>query len=127
MASGVLTYSRRTIELVGSGLANLSPLAAWVCVTAHSLVLLLFASASLKAWLDSQGLPSLPLVPVSSSQAILGAILGVGLLRGGREVNWGTVRRVALGWLITPLVASLLCFLGLFILQNVFLLQVMGG
>lgn len=127
MASGVLTYSKRTIELVGSGLANLSPLAAWVCVTAHSLVLLLFASASLKAWLVSEGLPSLPLVPVSSSQAILGAILGVGLLRGGREVNWGTVGRVALGWLITPLVASLLCFLGLFILQNVFLLQVVGG
>ena len=127
MASGVLTYSRRTIELVGSGLANLSPLAAWVCVSAHSLVLLLFASASLKAWLDSRGLPSLPLVPISSSQAILGAILGVGLLRGGREVNWGTVGRVALGWLVTPLVASLLCFLGLFILQNVFLLQVVGG
>jgi PiT family inorganic phosphate transporter len=126
MASGVLTYSRRTIELVGSGLANLSPLAAWVCVSAHSLVLLLFASASLKAWLQSKGLPSLPLVPISSSQAILGAILGVGLLRGGREVNWGTVGRVALGWLVTPLVASLLCFLGLFILQNVFLLQVVG-
>jgi len=49
------------------------------------------------------------------------------LLRGGREVNWGTVGRVALGWLVTPLVASLLCFLGLFILQNVFLLQVVGG
>ena len=87
MASGVLNYSRRTVELVGSDLANLSPLAAWVCVTAHSLVLLLFASASLKAWLDSQGLHLLPLVPVSSSQAILGAILGVGLLCGGREVS----------------------------------------
>ena len=127
MASGVLTYSRRTIELVGSGLANLSPLAAWVCVTAHSLVLLLLASDSLKACLYSMGLPALPIVPTSSSQAILGAILEVGLLRGGREVNWGTVGRVALGWLVTPLVSSLLCFLGLFILQNVFLLQVVGG
>ena len=87
---------------------------------------LLFASASLKAWLDSVGLPSLPLVPVSSSQAILGAILGVGLLRGGRDINWGAVGRVALGWLITPLVASLLCFLGLFILQNVFFLRVVN-
>jgi PiT family inorganic phosphate transporter len=66
-------------------------------------------------------------VPISSSQAILGAILGVGLLRGGREVNWGTVGRVAVGWLVTPVVASLLCFLGLFVLQNVFLLQVVGG
>ena len=127
MASGVLIYSKRNIELVGSGLANLSPLAAQVCVTAHSLVLLLFYSASLKAWLDSMGLPALPLVPISSSQAILGAILEGGLLRGGREVNWGTVGRVALGWLVTPLVSSLLCFLGLFILQNVFLLQVVGG
>ena len=88
MASGVLTYSRRIMELVGSGLANLSTLAAWICVSTHSIVLLLFASASLKAWLQSKGLPSLPLVPVSSSQAILGAILGVGLLRCGRDINF---------------------------------------
>ena len=38
------------------------------------------------------------------------------------EVNWGTVGRVALGWLITTGCKSAL-LLGLFILQNVFLLQ----
>ncbi len=127
MASGVLTYSKRTIELVGSGLANLSPLAAWVCVTAHSLVLLLFASASLKAWLDSQ---RFALATLGASFQFSGNPWSD--FRGWLVTWWprgqlGTVGRVALGWLITPLVASLLCFLGLFILQNVFLLQVVGG
>ncbi len=126
IASGVLTYSKQTMKLIGSGVAPLSPLAAWVCVSAHSLVLLLFASTSLKQWLVAHGLPSLPLVPVSSSQAILGAILGVGLLRGGREVNWGTVGRVVMGWFLTPVAAGLLCFLGLHFLQNVFAIPVVA-
>jgi len=126
IASGVLTYSRQTMELIGSGVSRLSPLAAWVCVSAHSLVLLLFASRGLKEWLVSQGFPSLPLVPVSSSQAILGAILGVGLLRRGREIHWGTVSRVVWGWLVTPVTAGVLCFIGLYFLQNVFSIVVVN-
>ena len=37
------------------------------------------------ALLATAGLPTIPLVPVSSSQAVVGAVLGIGLLRGGPE------------------------------------------
>jgi len=120
IALGVFTYSKGTMQFVGSRLIALSPLAAWVSVTAHSLVLFLFASQGLKLFLEGHHLPALPLVPVSSSQAILGALLGIGLLRGGREVQWGSVGRIAIGWVLTPITAGVICFLGLFFLQNVF-------
>jgi PiT family inorganic phosphate transporter len=120
IAVGVLTYSRRVMYTVGSDLLPLSPIAGWVVVVAHSLVLFLFASEGLEAFLSRQGLPAIPLVPVSSSQAVVGAIIGLGLLRGGREIRWRVVGSIALGWLLTPVIAGIACLVGLYILQNVF-------
>lgn len=57
---------------------KLSPISALVVVSAHSLVLFLFASQGLEALLQRHGLPTIPLVPVSSSQAIAGAVIGIG-------------------------------------------------
>jgi len=71
IAVGVLTYSKRVMATVGSGIMDLSPVAALVAVWSHSIVLFLFSSQGLEAFLRSHGLPSIPLVLVSSSQAIL--------------------------------------------------------
>jgi len=120
IAAGVLTYSERVMLTVGGGLLPLSPVAAWVVVMAHSIVLFLFASRGLQAFLTDLDLPTIPLVPVSSSQAVVGAVLGIGLLQGGRAIRWRTVGSVTLGWVLTPLVAGVVCYVGLFFLQNVF-------
>ncbi len=120
IAAGVLTYSERVMLTVGGGLMPLSPVAAWVVVMAHSIVLFLFASRGLQALLLSLDLPSIPLVPVSSSQAVVGAVLGIGLLQGGRTIRWRVVGSVSLGWVFTPVVAGIVCYIGLFFLQNVF-------
>jgi PiT family inorganic phosphate transporter len=102
----------------------LSPVAAWVAVVAHSLVLFLFASEGLERLLAESGLPTIPLVPVSSSQAVVGAVLGIGLIRGGRAIQWHVLGGIGMGWVLTPLIAGLICFVGLFFLQNVFNQQV---
>jgi len=120
IAAGVLTYSERVMLTVGGGLLPLSPVAAWVVVMAHSIVLFLFASRGLQSFLQSHSLPTIPLVPVSSSQAVVGALLGIGLLQGGRTIRWRVVGSVSLGWVFTPLVAGIVCYIGLFFLQNVF-------
>jgi len=91
IAIGVLTYSKRVMTTVGSGIMDLSPVAALVAVWSHSIVLFLFSSQGLETFLRSHGLPTIPLVPVSSSQAIVGAVLGMGLLRGGKGINWHIV------------------------------------
>ena len=120
IAAGVFTYSKRVMLTVGNAIVPMSPLAAWVVVIAHSVVLFAFASQGLERLLAAHGLPTIPLVPVSSSQAIVGAIVGLGVMRGGRDVDWGLVRNVGLGWLTTPLVAAVVCFVALFFVQNVF-------
>jgi len=120
IAVGVFTYSRRVMLTVGSGIMELSPVAAFVAVWSHSIVLFLFSSQSLEAFLKSHGLPSIPLVPVSSSQAIVGAVIGMGLLKGGRSIKWGTVAGIASGWVTTPIISAVISFICLFFMQNVF-------
>ena len=105
---------------VGNDLLPLSPVAAWVAVVAHSLVLFIFASQSLEAFLQDRGLPTIPLVPVSSSQAVVGAVLGIALIKGGRGIQWRVLRSIGIGWIVTPVIACGLCFVGLYFLQNVF-------
>ena len=124
IAVGVITYSKRVMVTVGSRLLPLSPVGAWVAVISHSVVLFLFASQGLESLLASAGLPTIPLVPVSSSQAVVGAVLGIGLLKGGRAIRWRVLGGISLGWLATPIIAGVVCFVGLFFLQNVFNQQV---
>jgi PiT family inorganic phosphate transporter len=121
---GVYTYSKNVMLTVGRGLVPLSPVAAWVVVVAQSVVLFLFASASLEHFLASNGLPTIPLVPVSSSQAVVGAVIGIGLLQGRRNIKWSVLGNISLGWVATPLISAGVCFVALFFLQNVFNQQV---
>ncbi|MED5515672.1 MAG: inorganic phosphate transporter, partial [SAR324 cluster bacterium] len=114
------TYSKKVMMTVGSELMTLTPLAAWVAVMSHSIVLFLFASERLEQLLANMSLPTIPLVPVSSSQAVVGAVVGIGMLQGGREIHWPRIYGIAKGWVITPLISCILCFVGLYFLQNVF-------
>ena len=124
IAVGVFTYSRRVMMTVGHDLASLSATAAWVVLIAHSVVLLVFASQNLQGWLIAAGLPPIPLVPVSSSQAVVGAVVGLGLMSGRGNIRWRILLNIGAGWITTPVISALVCFIALFFLQNVFNLQV---
>ncbi|MFV0421061.1 inorganic phosphate transporter [Oleidesulfovibrio sp.] len=127
IAVGVFTYSKETMMTVGGGIFRLSPVMAFVAVWAHSVVLFLFSSKGLESWLLSHGLPALPLVPVSSSQAIVGAVIGMGLLKGGRGIRWKTVGGIACSWIAAPVFACIISYVCLSILQNVFHQRVYDG
>jgi PiT family inorganic phosphate transporter len=120
IAVGVMTYSKRVMMTVGGGIMPLSPVAAWVVVMAHSIVLFLFASQGLEQFLASHGLPTIPLVPVSSSQAVVGAVLGIAILKGGRGIRWRVLGGIGAGWVAAPAIAGVVCFIGLYFMQNVF-------
>ena len=120
IAVGVFTYSKKVMFTVGTDLLKLSPVAAFIVVIAHSIVLFLFASQGISYFLNSMHLPAIPLVPVSSSQAIVGAVIGIGILKGGKEVQWNIAGKIAIGWVILPIIAALISLIILFILQNIF-------
>ena len=120
IAVGVFTYSKKVMFTVGNDLLKLSPVAAFIVVIAHSIVLFLFASQGISHFLNSMHLPAIPLVPVSSSQAIVGAIIGIGILKGGKEVQWNIAGKITIGWFLLPVIAALISFVVLFVLQNIF-------
>ncbi len=121
IAVGVFTYSRRVMETVGNNIFTLSPISALIVVMSASMVLFLFGSKELFDILQSAGLPTIPLVPVSSSQAVVGAVMGIGLAKGGKNLHLGVVGRISLGWVLTPIISAILTFISLYFMQNVFM------
>lgn len=120
IAAGILTYSKKVIETLGNNLLELSSEAALVVVLSQALVLFIFSSSALSRLLSGIGLPTIPLVPVSSSQVIVGAIVGVGLYKGVRNINLKLLGSIASGWVTTPVAAGLLSFFLLFFVKNLF-------
>lgn len=126
IAVGVF-FSLPVMATIGKGIVPIGPLGGWVVVVSQALVLFIFSSSSLQKFVMDLGLPPIPLVPVSSSQAVVGAVCGIALARGIkglRQIRWWEVAKIALGWVSTPISAALICFVLLFIVQNVFEQQV---
>jgi PiT family inorganic phosphate transporter len=44
-------------------------------------------------------------VPVSTSQAVVGGVLGIGIVKGVRTVNRRTLRNILLAWVTTPVIS----------------------
>ena len=124
IAVGVFTYSKKVMFTVGNDLLKLSPVSAFVVVLSHSIVLFLFASQGISSFLISLNLPALPLVPVSSSQAIVGGVMGIGLLKGGKEVKWSVAGKISIGWVVLPLLTMVIAMFILYILKYMFNLSV---
>jgi PiT family inorganic phosphate transporter len=127
IAAGIITYSEKVMKTVGNSLMQLTADAALVVVLAHSLVLFIFSSSTLSQFIESIGLPPIPLVPVSSSQVIVGSVLGIGLYRGVRNINFKTLWTIVSGWVTTPIIAGVVSFISLFIVQNVFSIKVVSA
>ena len=125
IAVGVMTFSKNVMNTVGSGIYKLSPVTALVIVLATSITLFLFASQGLSNFLHSHNLPAFPLVPVSASQAVVGAVMGISLAKGGRNMNFKKLGQISLGWIATPIASAIISYISLFFMQNVFLQQVM--
>jgi len=120
IAAGIITYSRHVMETVGNTLMPLTSDAAFVVVLSQALVLFIFSSQTLSQALQTIGLPPIPLVPVSSSQVVIGSIIGIGLYKGGKEIKYKILGEISLGWIATPLVAGIITFFMLFFVNNVF-------
>ena len=118
---GVATYSKPVMTTVGSSIVKLSPITAFVVIASTATVLLLFASEGLELWLQSRGLPSFPLVPVSLSQVSVGSVIGIAMARGGKNLNLRLLRNIVAGWVAAPAAAAMMTYVALFVMQNVFL------
>lgn len=124
IAAGILTYSNRVMEVVGNQIMELSSDAALVVVLAQAFVLFIFSSSAFSSFIERTGLPPFPMVPVSSTQVIIGSIIGIGLYKGARNINFRIVGDIAKGWVLTPVASGLTAFFSLFFVKNIFNINV---
>jgi len=120
IAVGILTRSMNNAQTIGQDIYKMSPTIGFIAILSSSLVLFLFSSKNLQILLDTLHLPTLPLVPASSSQAIVGAIIGLGIIKNANQIQYKKISKIALGWIINPILSGLICFVSLFFVQNVF-------
>ena len=97
IAIGVLTFSKRVMMTVGSSIANISQIDGFLVIIAMAITILLME--------QMMG------IPVSTSQAVVGAVIGAGLVSGVKNVNFGVFKRIAIAWVSSPTVAGLLTYL----------------
>lgn len=124
IAAGILSYSDRVMHVVGSNIVELSSEAALVVVLSQSIVLFLFSSSGISEFFDRIGLFALPMVPVSSTQVVVGSVIGIGLYKGARNINLRLLGEIGAGWVLTPLFSGLMTFFSLFFMKNIFNIDV---
>jgi len=95
IAFGVITYSRGVMETVGRKLVRLDPFSALVVVLAEGITVHFYTVIG---------------VPVSTSQAVIGAVLGIGIIKGAQTIKRKTLYGIFTGWFLTPPVA---CFVAM--------------
>ncbi len=83
LALGVFFGRVKVIEMVGRKITVLTPLTAFTAQLSASIVMLLMTRLGL---------------PVSSSMAMVGGVMGAGLARGLRYMNYRTVIRIFITW-----------------------------
>lgn len=93
---GIMTLGRKVIQTVGFGIARLSPLMAIVAEMASAINVNLYTIFG---------------IPVSTSHSIVGAVAGVGLVRGINMINKKLIGEIIFAWSLTPLASGGIAFL----------------
>ena len=96
IAIGVITYSKAVMSTIGEKIVPMSSIAGFIVVISASATIYIYAKIG---------------IPVSTSQAVIGAIVGIGLNSGINTINIKMLRNIMLGWFATPTVAGLISLL----------------
>ncbi|MEA2642030.1 MAG: inorganic phosphate transporter, PiT family [Chloroflexota bacterium] len=86
MGCGTAMGGWRIIKTVGFGMVQLRPVNGFAAETAAGTVIEVATRLG---------------VPISTTHAISGAIIGVGALRGAKRVRWGAVAEIVTAWVLT--------------------------
>lgn len=93
---GLAVMGKRVMATVGTGITHLTPSRGFAAQ---------LATASTVVIASGTGLP------ISTTQTLVGAIMGVGLARGIAAINLGVVRNIVISWVITLPAGALLAIL----------------
>ncbi len=102
---GLVTYGHKVIATIGTGITQLTPSRGFAAT---------LAAASTVVIASGTGLP------VSTTQVLVGAVLGVGLARGLAALDTRMINKIFLSWLVTLPAGAVMSIIFFFMLKGMF-------
>ncbi len=102
---GLVTYGFRVMKTIGRNITDLTPSRGFSAELAAATTVVLASSTG---------------IPVSTTQVLVGAVLGVGVARGLAALNMRVINTIFLSWIITLPAGAMMSILFFFIFKWIF-------
>jgi inorganic phosphate transporter, PiT family len=93
IVAGLAIWGQQVIATIGEGIVKLEPSSGFAAELATAATILIASSYGL---------------PVSTSHALVGAVVGVGVVTNWRSVNLNTLKSIGMAWIVTIPIATIL-------------------
>ena len=105
IVAGLALFGHRVIATIGEGITHLTPSRGFAAEMAAACTVVIASGTGL---------------PISTTQTLVGAVLGVGLARGVSALNLGIIRNIVISWIVTLPAGAILSISCFFTLKAVF-------
>ena len=102
---GLITYGHRVIATIGTGITQLTPSRGFAATLAAAATVVIASGTG---------------IPVSTTQVLVGAVLGVGLARGVAALDTRVINKIFLSWIVTLPAGGFMSILFFFALKGAF-------
>jgi len=103
--SGLAIFGSRVMATIGQGITHLTPSRGFAAELAAATTVVLASSTGL---------------PISTTQTLVGAVLGVGMARGIAALNMGVIRNIVVSWVVTLPAGAALSICIFYMLKGIF-------
>ncbi len=93
IVTGLAIWGKQVIATIGEGIIKLEPSSGFAAELATAATILIASRLGL---------------PVSTSHALVGAVVGVGIIKNWRDVRLDTLKSIGLAWIVTIPIATIL-------------------
>ncbi|EWH09543.1 phosphate transporter [Catenovulum agarivorans DS-2] len=106
IVAGLALFGHRVMATIGKGITHLTPSRGFAAELAAATTVVIASGTGL---------------PISTTQTLVGAVLGVGFARGIAALNLGTVRNIVVSWVVTLPAGAGLAIIAYLILTSILL------
>jgi PiT family inorganic phosphate transporter len=101
---GSLTFGKRVMKTVGKKITQLNAAMAFAAQFGAAVAVYIL---------------TLLAIPTSITFAIIGAVAGVGLVKGSNAIEKSTIKKILFGWFLTPVIGIILAPIILYIVRMI--------
>ncbi|MFC4700309.1 inorganic phosphate transporter [Glaciecola siphonariae] len=105
IVAGLALFGHRVMKTIGSGITHLTPSRGFAAELAAATTVLIASGTGL---------------PISTTQTLVGAVLGVGIVQGVAALNGKVIRNIVVSWVVTLPAGAGFSILFFFILRAIF-------